>query len=177
MTGDIGNLYSQALFEIGLENNSLDELGSDIKQCKDIFEENPELVKLLDSPIITNEEKIGVISSIFGNTGTVRDFICVVTQKGRISYFLDIAEKFKLRCSEHNNIAEMIVTTSVPLKEEQRIKLIKKLEEKSGKKVRLSEKTDPSILGGVIVEYNNKRLDGSIRGRLEAVSEQLKHIN
>lgn len=174
MTGDVGKLYSEALFEIGLENNNLDELNDDIKQCRSVFEKNPELVKLLASPVITNEEKIGVVSSIFGETGTVRDFICVVTQKGRIGYFSDIAEEFRLKCSEHDNIAEMTVITSIPLRNAQREKLIKKLEERSGKKVKLSEKTDPSILGGIIIEYGNTRIDDSIRGKLEAVAKQLK---
>lgn len=174
MTGDVGKLYSEALYEIGLENNNLDELNNDVKQCRIVFEENPELVKLLGSPVITNDEKIGVISSIFGESGTVRDFICVVTQKGRIGCFSDIAEEFRLKCAEHDNIAEMTVITSIPLKDAQREKLTKKLEEKSGKKIKLSEKTDPSILGGIIIEYGNTRIDDSIKGKLEAVARQLK---
>lgn len=174
MTGDVGKLYSEALYEIGLENNNLDELNNDVKQCRTVFEENPELVKLLGSPVITNDEKIGVISSIFGESGTVRDFICVVTQKGRIGWFSDIAEEFRLKCAEHDNIAEMTVITSIPLKDAQREKLTKKLEEKSGKKIKLSEKTDPSILGGIIIEYGNTRIDDSIKGKLEAVARQLK---
>lgn len=174
MTGDVGKLYSEALYEIGLENNNLDELNNDVKQCRTVFEENPELVKLLASPVITNDEKIGVISSIFGESGTVRDFICVVTQKGRIGWFSDIAEEFRLKCSEHDSIAEMTVITSIPLKDAQREKLTKKLEEKSGKKIKLSEKTDPSILGGIIIEYGNTRIDNSIKGKLEAVARQLK---
>ena len=64
--------------------------------------------------------------------------------------------------------------TSVALKSEQREKLIGKLEEKSGKKVILSEKIDPSILGGIIVEYDNSRIDNSVKGNLEAVAKQLK---
>lgn len=174
MTGDVGKLYSQALFEIGIENNTLDELNDDMMQCRAVFEENPELVKLLASPIITESEKLEVITKIFGESGMVRDFICVVSQKGRIVNFSEIAEEFRLKCSEHNNIAEMTVITSIPLKSAQKEKLIAKLEEKSGKKVKLAEKTDPSILGGIIVEYGNTRLDNSIKGKLKAVEEQLK---
>lgn len=174
MTGAVEKLYSQALFEIALENNNLDELNSDLNQCRTIFEENPELVKILASPIITDNEKIDVITKIFGETGTVRNFICIVTQKGRIIYFSDIAEEFRLKCNEYNNFAEMTVTTTIPLKSEQIVKLVKKLEEKSGKRVKLFEKVDTSILGGIIVEYGNTRIDDSIKGKLEAVSKQLK---
>lgn len=174
MTGDVGKLYSQALFEIGLENSSLDVLSEDMAQCRAVFEDNPELVKLLGSPVITFDEKISVINSIFGADGTVRDFICVMTQKGRIGYFSEIAEAFRLRCCEHSNIVEMTVITCVPLKSAQKEKLLKKLEEKSGRKVKIEEKTDPSILGGIIIEYGNTRIDNSIKGKLEAVAKQLK---
>lgn len=174
MTGDVGKLYSQALFEIGMENSRLEELDSDMSQCRTVFEENPELLKLLNSPIITFDEKLGVINKIFGETGTVRDFICVIAQKGRIAYFSEIAEEFRLKCSEQEGIAEMTVTTCVELKPAQKEKLTEKLKEKSGKKVRLSEKIDKSILGGIIIEYGNTRIDNSIRGKLEAVAEQLK---
>lgn len=174
MTGDVGKVYSQALFEIGLEQNCLDDLGLDMSQCRTVFEENPELLKLLGSPVITYSEKLNVIDSIFGKEGIVRDFICVIAQKGRIRYFSEIAEQFRRRCCEHYDIAEMTVITCVPLKAVQKEKLQKKLEEKSGRKVRLSEKTDASILGGIIIEYGNTRIDNSIKGKLEAVAGQLK---
>lgn len=174
MTGDIGKLYSQALFELCLENDSLGDVSRDMSLCRTVFEDNPQLVKLLNSPAISFAEKISVINSIFGETGTVRDLICVVTQKGRIRWFSEIAEQFRLRCADHDNTAEMTVITCVPLKDTQRESLLKKLEEKSGRKVRLSEKTDPSILGGIIVEYGNTRMDNSIRSKLKAVGEQLR---
>ena len=179
MTGDIGKVYSQALFEIALESGCLDEINSEMGQCRTVFEENPELIKLLASPVITFGEKaevisLSLISKIFGKDGIIRDFICVVTQKGRISYFSEIAEEFTGKYNEHNNIVKMTAITSVALKSEQREKLIGKLEEKSGKKVILSEKIDPSILGGIIVEYDNSRIDNSVKGKLEAVAKQLK---
>lgn len=174
MTGDIGKVYSQALFEIALESGCLDEINSEMGQCRTVFEENPELIKLLVSPVITFGEKAAIISKIFGKDGIIRDFICVVTQKGRISYFSEIAEEFTGKYNEHNNIVKMTAITSVALKSEQREKLIGKLEEKSGKKVILSEKIDPSILGGIIVEYDNSRIDNSVKGKLEAVAKQLK---
>ena len=106
MTGDIGKVYSQALFEIALESGCLDEINSEMGQCRTVFEENPELIKLLASPVITFGEKAEVISKIFGKDGIIRDFICVVTQKGRISYFSEIAEEFTGKYNEHNNIVK-----------------------------------------------------------------------
>ena len=71
-------------------------------------------------------------------------------------------------------IAEMTVITSVALKPETKSRLLKKLEEKSGKTVKLKEEIDPSIIGGIILRMGNSQIDNSVKGRLEAVAKQLK---
>ena len=68
----------------------------------------------------------------------------------------------------------MTVITSIPLKPDLKDRLIKKLEQKSGKTVKLNEKVDPSIIGGIILRMGNSQIDNSIKGRLEAVAQQLK---
>ena len=168
MTGDVGKLYAQALFELSLESESLENVCFELKQCREIFDENPQLVKLLSSPVILKTEKHEVINKIFGESGMVHDFICLVTDKNRISYFGKITDAF----IEHYN--EMTVITSIPLKPDLKARLIKKLEQKSGKTVKLNEKVDPSIIGGIILRMGNSQIDNSIKGRLEAVAQQLK---
>ena len=54
MTGDVGKLYAQALFELSLESESLENVCFELKQCREIFDENPQLVKLLSSPSLGN---------------------------------------------------------------------------------------------------------------------------
>lgn len=174
MTGDVGKLYAQALFELSLESDSLDKVCTELKQCRKIFDENPQLVKLLNSPVILRTEKQEVINKIFGESGVVHDFICLVTDNNRISYFGKMTDAFIQHYNQHNNITEMTVVTSVPLKSEQKAKLVKKLEQKSGKTVKLNEKVDPSIIGGIILKMGNSQIDNSIKGRLEAVAKQLK---
>ena len=63
----------------------------------------------------------------------VHDFICLVTDKNRISYFGKITDAFIEHYNQHNNITEMTVITSIPLKPDLKARLIKKLEQKSGK--------------------------------------------
>ena len=104
----------------------------------------------------------------------VHDFICLVTDKNRISYFGKITDAFIEHYNQHNNITEMTVITSIPLKPDLKARLIKKLEQKSGKTVKLNEKVDPSIIGGIILRMGNSQIDNSIKDRLEAVAQQLK---
>ena len=91
------------------------------------FDENPQLVKLLSSPVILKTEKHEVINKIFGESGMVHDFICLVTDKNRISYFGKITDAFIEHYNQHNNITEMTVITSIPLKPDLKARLIKSL--------------------------------------------------
>lgn len=174
MTGDAAKLYSQALFELCLENSNLDEVYNDLNQCRKIFDENPDFIELLYSPLVLTEEKKKIIDKVFGTEGVVHDFICVVTEKSRIRYFGKITDAFNELYDEHYGIAEMTVVTSVPLKPEAREKLLRKLEEKSGKKVKLTEEVDSSIIGGVVLKTKDSLIDGSIRGRLDALASELQ---
>ena len=129
---------------------------------------------LLASPVILREEKQEVINKIFGSEGTVRDFICLVTDKNRINHFGKITDTFNELYYEHNNICRMTVVTSVPLKAETKEKLLKKLEDKSGKTIMLTEKVDPSIIGGIVLKIGDTQIDGSVKGRLDEIASMLK---
>lgn len=104
----------------------------------------------------------------------VHDFICLVTDKNRISYFGKITDAFIEHYNQHNNITEMTVITSIPLKPDLKARLIKKLNRSPERLLNLNEKVDPSIIGGIILRMGNSQIDNSIKGRLEAVAQQLK---
>jgi ATP synthase F1 delta subunit len=68
------------------------------------------------------------------------------------------------------------VTTAVPLTDEERAMTLKRLQEITGKKVLLSEKVDPSIIGGMRIIVGDKLLDLSLRGHLERIREHLRQV-
>lgn len=174
MTGDVPALYSKALFELAVEQDCLESVYEELEQLKEVFQQNPELIKLLSSPAITQAEKLDVISKIFGTDSVVCDFLCVVTEKNRIPYIIKIAEAFNCLYNDYKNIAEITVTTSVPLSDTSRQKLSEKLSNRFGKTVKLIEKIDPSVLGGVIVDYGNTQIDGSIKKRIETIASAVR---
>ena len=156
MAAEVAKLYADALFELFLEGGSEDRIHSDLNEFAGVFRDNPELNELLSAPLLTSEEKKDVVGKIF-------------TDSGRAGYFEEITEVFNKKYNEYKNIADVSVITSVPLNEALRTKLIAKLETKLNKTVVLKEKTDASIIDGIIVEYNNKRIDNSVRAGLESL--------
>ncbi len=169
MAAEVAKLYADALYEIFTEEGSEDKFHTDLNEFAGVFRANPELTQLLSAPLLTSEEKISVVSKIFDDNGVIFDFLCLLCEKGRAAYFEEITEVFNVRYNEFKNIADVTVITSVPLTDELRSRLTAKLEAKLSKTVVLKEKTDTSIIDGIIIEYNNKRIDNSVRSGLETL--------
>lgn len=178
MTGMVEKVYSEAIFELGKERNKLNEIYEEISALSNIFSENNDLLKILSSPIINNNEKQNVLDRLFNGriSEDVYNFISIVTKKGRMGYICNIVEEFKNKCNEYNGIIEVTVTTVKPLKTEQENRLKEKLSKSTGKKIILITKIDDSIMGGIKLNYGNTEMDSSVKSRLDAVYKKMKSV-
>ena len=80
----------------------------------------------------------------------------------------------RVRC---NGIERVEAISAVSLTDAQRDSLVKKLTDMTGKRIILTNKVRPEILGGVILRYSGIQLDGSVKARLDTFSESLKNLN
>lgn len=178
MAGMVEQTYAEAVFRLGEEQNCLDTLCNEIFDVADILGNNTDFLKLLSSPTIPLDEKKSVIERVF--KGNVSDytlnFLFVITEKNRSSYIRGIADRLRTLYNDYNGIIEVRVTTSEELSAELSSKLKAKLESVSGKKVTLIPKIDKSILGGIVLDYGNTRMDSSVKTRLEGVRNAVKSI-
>lgn len=178
MTGSAEKIYAQALFELGLENNDLDSVYSEVRELAGIFESNPELMKIYAAPTVTGEEKLKLNKELFGGrlSETVSNFLSVLTEKNRVTCIIRIAAELKERYYDYKGILEITAVTSVPMPEKLKEKLLMKLSGTTGKTVHLLEKVDPSILGGIILHYGNTQMDSSVKSRLDSLEAQVKSL-
>lgn len=173
MTGDVGKIYADALFELGREDNTLDEIYKTLNECRNVFRANPDLLKLMSAPSISADEKTDILSKIFSDCGMIYNLLCILAEKNRSEYIASITETFNNLYNEYNNIAEMTVITCIPLDNSMRERLRAKLSAKFGKTVKFKEEIDRSIIGGIIVKYGNLQMDNSVRTKLESVRHEL----
>lgn len=178
MTGMVEKIYSQALFDLGIEGDSLDTLKDELFQLSALFEQEPGLIKLLSAPTVTMGEKFALLERVFKDrlSQTMYNFLCVLTEKNRTRYLVRISQAFKEKYYAHSGMVEISVTTAAPMKDTLRDKLLVKLEQITGKKVTLVEKTDPTLLGGIVLHYGNTEMNASVKARLEAVHAQMKAV-
>ena len=174
-------VYAGAFFELCLEQASgaLGTTLAELDELNVIFTENPDFVKLLGTPTVPVEEKLDMVKEIISG-GSVSELtgnlLCVLTERGRMSCFGGIVKQFRILYNEHFKIAEITVTTSSPLSEPTREKIRAKMSEVTGKTVSIKEKVDPSLIGGIVIDYGSTRYDGSIRTRLSGLKKELSGV-
>lgn len=171
----ISSVYAQALFELACETDSLEEVSLDLLSVNDVFEKNPDFLSLLSLPNISTDEKLESLAKVFGNDeGILMNFLCLLTEKNRIGYISEISEDFRKLYNRHNNIEEVTVVTCLPLSESERSRLIVRLQNKLGKRIKLIENIDPKIIGGVRLSYGDTLIDNSIASRINSISKEIK---
>ena len=165
MTGNIEKVYSEALFELAVENGTAEDVNRELAAVSEIFSANGELYEILSAPTVTDDEKTEMLTSIFGGriSDLTLDFLC-------------LADAFRELLYNKDGIVEVTVTTVKPLKSSQRDALKAKLEQKYGKKVIMAELTDPAVMGGVVIQCGDTLLDGSVRTKLDNMRRQLENV-
>ncbi len=178
MTGRVEKVYSEAVFELAKEQGNADKIKEELDALAEIFASAPEFGKFLTVPTVTIGEKLAVIEKTFkGKLSDISyNLLCVTAENGRSELIPEIAADYRERWYDMKNIAEVKVTTSIPLSDTLRIKLRSKLETVMKKTVILTEKVDPSIMGGIILNYGNTMTDGSVRSKLDALQKQIKGV-
>ncbi|MCM1054159.1 MAG: ATP synthase F1 subunit delta [Bacteroides sp.] len=179
MTGTVEKNYSLALFDaINEEGEDLASARAELNSVRDVVNAADGFVKLMNTPTVSNEEKISVIKEAFEGklSRCVYNFLCVVTEGRRWDRFEKIAAAFSALCNERLGIAEITVTTAFPLTSVQREQIQRKMSQMIGKKVLMSEKLDKAIMGGIVVDYGDTRMDGSVRTRLEGLRDSFSQL-
>lgn len=170
---DVCKEYGEALFSLGLEANSLDEINRDLDFINEVYEKTPQFGEFLQSPAVPKRERLETIDETFRDSVSeyALSFLSLLCEKGKALLFPECAKEFKALYTESRRISVARVTSSVPLSEEQQTKLKTKLEKISGHSVTLECLIDETLLGGVIIETDGKRFDGSLKHRLQEIKE------
>jgi len=176
ITGSLARRYGKALLEIGVKQQTYDALGKELDRAADTFKRSPELHNALTNPIFSIEKRRLVLDDVarrLALSKTVRNFVMLLLDKGRISALPDIARAHRALVDEYAGRVRAVITSARPLDPVLETRLKSALEKQSGKTVILEKKEDPSIVGGLITQLGDTVYDGSVRTQLQQLREQL----
>lgn len=174
----VANVYSNALFEVAIEENKIDQLYNELTQITDLFSEYPDFFELFKTPKISVEDKKKSIEEVFeGKISTeMLNFLKIVLDKRRSNAIFSIKSEFDKKVYAHKGIEKATAETAVPLDSEEMKRLENALGDMTGKKIELKNVINPNVIGGLLLRVGDKVVDGSIRKRLSDMQDSLAQI-
>ena len=173
----IASRYARALVDVVLEQKiNADIARQQLNSIVNAVHESPELRRVWESPAVSAEQKRAVLDAIVEQTAVarpVRNFIAVLIDHRRIAMLDDVARQFDNKLNAQLGFAEAEISSARPLSEDGKRQLESQLERLTGKKVRAQYSSDPELLGGVVVRVGSTIYDGSVRGQLERIKQDL----
>jgi F-type H+-transporting ATPase subunit delta len=171
---ELAQVYANALFEVASENDVTDDVREQLGQFADELDENRDLQVFLFSPYFSSQEKKdGIRKIIDGADDRFLNFLELLAERHRMPAIFRIRRAYDALWREENKLLPVTVTSAVELDEALVDGLGKRIEEQTGKKVELTSKVNPDVLGGLVLQVGNMVLDASIRNRLEQLRKQV----
>jgi len=175
----IGNIYAQGLYALAQEEQLEGKILEELEGLQSIFSQETGYIALLASPNLNKDERTGLLDEAFRGKlqPYLLNFLKLLTEKGYIRHFSDCCKAYRSLYNDAHGILSVKAVSAVALTEEQKRRLVEKLSAITGKQVLLETKVDPSCLGGIRLDYDGKRVDGTVAGRLESMANLLKNAS
>ena len=172
----IGNVYGEALYSLACEESLSGVILQELGALEQSFAQEPEFLRLLDAPNLTKEERCQVLDDSFRGKiqGYVLNFLKLLAEKSYARHFGDCCAAYRNRYNEENGILPVTAVTAVALSESQQTALSQKLAVVTGKTIRLQNRVDETVLGGIRLDYSGIRVDDTLAHRLEDIRAKLK---
>ncbi|MBU2019211.1 MAG: ATP synthase F1 subunit delta [Bacteroidetes bacterium] len=168
--------YAKALLEISIEKGILDQVANDMSHLYETQEQNRELVSLFNSPIVGADKKIEILKEVFGAFEPAsRDFVELITKNGRENHLPEIAASFATQVKEYKGIVAIEIVSATALNEDTKNTILAKVQTTVKGTLEVTEKIDPSIIGGFIVKMGDRRIDASVSSQINKLKQSLTH--
>ena len=171
----IAKRYSRSLLDLCESKGVTDAVYNDLKEFVAVLGENPELSNTLKSPIVKQDHKKNILTSLFKNfNGETLNFFAFATSKKREASLRAIANDFIRLYNDGKGIAFATVTSAIPLDQKVLDKIKSMLaDHMDHKSIELENIIDPEVIGGMVIRYDDKLLDMSISKELKDLRQKL----
>lgn len=169
--------YASALFDLASENGTVTAVESDLETLGKALAESPDFAALTTNPKVgrTDAQKaVAALAKPLGLSQLMASFLGVLAQNRRLSKLPGVIRAFRSIAAAQRGEVSAEVTSAHALTDKQIETLRQKLTVREGRTVKLTTRTDPDLLGGLVVTLGSKRIDASIRTRLNSLAQAMK---
>jgi F-type H+-transporting ATPase subunit delta len=170
------NRYARALFEAARANGNTDAVAEDVVLVDETRRASPALLELLRHPRLSHDDKERLLRKAFeGRVQEVTlEFLLLLLRKGRFEVLPLLAKVFERLLENWRNQLRIQVIAAFPFNEHERSFLKEKMGSLTGREILLDESVEPGLLGGLVIRFGDKQIDGSLRSHLQKLRTELK---
>jgi F-type H+-transporting ATPase subunit delta len=166
--------YAEAAFEVATRDSTVERWREELDLAAGLVGDERAL-DVLANPAIPGERRAEALNEMLGDrvSRPVGNLIQLMLRRGRIDDLPRVATEFRRLDDRRQGITHATATSATELTQDEVRALTARLEETTGGRIALDVEVDPSLLGGLIVRVGDRLIDGSVRGRLERLRNQL----
>ena len=176
--GTSSKRYSKALISHSIDEGNLDVMFEEICSLINILEESNDLKDFIANPTISRENKTKLLNELTDQSlPNISSLLNLLSLNNRVDLLLDVCKVFVQQYNTYNDIVDVTVTTPVNISENLEKTIEAYLSSIKAGKIKLTKKKDKDLIAGFTLDFDNTRLDASVKKRLEKMKKQLKTTN
>ena len=169
--------YAGALFDLAKEAKTLDQVQVDLSGLKALLAESTDLTRLIESPAISRDDQVKALTAVAKKAGAsdlTTKFLGLLADKRRAFVLPDVIDAYASLLSEEKGEEQAEVISAVALTETQAKDVQEKISKSVGKTVTMTQRVDPSLLGGLVVRVGSRMIDASLKTKLHQLELAMK---
>jgi F-type H+-transporting ATPase subunit delta len=172
--------YATALFELALEQRAIDAVRSDLERFDALVGANPDLGRLVRSPVFTADEQVKALKAVLGQAGIgglAANFLFLVAHNRRLFAVRQMVKAYNALVARHKGEVTAHVTVAERLSDAHLATLKDALKQVTRQEVQVDLQVDPALIGGLIVKLGSRMVDSSLRTKLNAIRHAMKEVS
>lgn len=172
----LANRYAKAVLDLAQEKGEVDAVTADVRRLHQTIEAEPELQRLLRSPIIHPSRKMPILRAVFGDRvhPILMNFVEILVRKHREEHLHEMLEVYIGRFQELRSIKSVKITTAIAIDDKLQNEIAESLRDSPESTIELETAVDPELIGGYVIRYGDKQYDASVARNLRLMRKEFE---
>jgi F-type H+-transporting ATPase subunit delta len=167
--------YARSAYEAAKEEGRVPAVRRDLGDFVEATRQVAELGEILRNPQLDKRAKAAAVDAVAGDGDPlVRNLLRLLVEKGRGGEVSEVAEEFERMAAADEGELSVELTTAYELSDEEARAIVGQIEQRSGRRVEATRAVDPELIGGMVLQVGTRRVDASVRGRIEQLGRELR---
>ena len=172
----IATRYARALADVVAASGEYRKVLEELQDFESVYRESPELKEVFASPAVALPQKMKVLEAIgqrLGESPVTLNFLRVLLANYRLPLLEEALQAYRKIANDRLGVVQVTISSASDLSEAERERVAARFRELTGKQVELEFRIEGELLGGILAQIGSTVYDGSVRGNLARIREQL----